>query len=108
MAISQTCAPSKNASQIGVADKAVSEACFNDWKRFCAVLREIASGENGRPLPGFEAQTRAQAVFVECGYTWPGRAEVPIVAHAAAPGNLNTKAPVESSTIRQSQAEKRR
>jgi hypothetical protein len=71
--------------------------CFNDWKRFCFVLREIASGENGRPLPGFEAQMRAQGVLVECGYTWPGRAEVhkPIVGHAAAPGDHNAKAPVE-------------
>jgi hypothetical protein len=43
---------------------------FNDWKRFCFVLREIASGENGIPLPGLEAQKRAQAVLSECGYTW--------------------------------------
>src|SRR5262249_24178111 len=88
LAISQTCPPSKKSARIGVADKPVSEACFNDWKRFCFVLREIASGENGRPLPGFEAQIWAQAVLVECGYTWPGRAEVhkPIVAHAAAQG----------------------
>jgi hypothetical protein len=47
--------------------------CFNDWKRFCFVLREIASGENGRPLSGLEAQKRAQAVLTECGYTWSGR-----------------------------------
>jgi hypothetical protein len=45
--------------------------CFNDWKRFCFVLREIASGENGRPLSGLEAQKRAQAVLVECAYTSP-------------------------------------
>jgi hypothetical protein len=51
--------------------------CFNDWKRFCFVLREIASGENGRPLPGFEAQKRAKAVLLECGYTWPKRVEPP-------------------------------
>jgi len=98
MAISQTCAPSKKrTSRIGVADKPVSDACFNDWKRFCFVLREIASGENGRPLAGVEAQMRAQAVLVECGYTWPGRAEVhkPIVAHAAALGELKARAPVE-------------
>jgi hypothetical protein len=25
--------------------------CFNDWKRFCFVLREIASGENGIQSP---------------------------------------------------------
>ena len=47
--------------------------CFNDWKRFCFVLREIASGENGQPLPSLEAQKRAQTVLSECGYTWPGR-----------------------------------
>ena len=45
--------------------------CFDDWKRFCAVLREIASGESGRPPSGLEAQKRAQAVLAECGYTWP-------------------------------------
>src|SRR5689334_5079196 len=27
----------------------VVTSLFNDWKRFCFVLREIASGENGRP-----------------------------------------------------------
>jgi hypothetical protein len=60
----------------------VSDACFNDWKCFCFVLREIASGENGRPISGLEAQKRAQAVLVECGYTWPGRVQVlePVVA----------------------------
>jgi hypothetical protein len=46
---------------------------FNDWKRFCAVLREIASSENSHPLTSFEAQKRAQAVLTECGYSWPGR-----------------------------------
>jgi hypothetical protein len=51
--------------------------CFNDWKRFCFVLREIASGENGIPLTALEAQRRARAVLVECGYTWPGRAVAP-------------------------------
>jgi hypothetical protein len=100
VAISQTCAPSKkSASRIGVADKPVSDACFYDCKRFCFVLREIASGENGRPLPGFEAQMRAQALLAECGYKWPGRAEVqkPIVAHGAARGEPNAKAPVATS-----------
>jgi hypothetical protein len=60
----------------------VSDTCFNDWKRFCFVLREIASGENGRPLGGLEAQKRVQAVLAECGYTWPGRVHAlgPIVA----------------------------
>ena len=64
------------------ADKPVSDACFNDWKRFCFVLREIASGENGCPLSGLEAQKRAQAVLAECGYAWPGRVQVrePVVA----------------------------
>ena len=32
----------------GIADKPMSDACFNDWKRFCFVLREIASGDNSR------------------------------------------------------------
>ena len=46
--------------------------CFEDWKRFCAVLREIArGGDDGRPLVSFEAQGRAQAILTECGYTWP-------------------------------------
>jgi len=46
--------------------------CFEDWKRFCAVLREIArGGDDGRPLASFEAQSRAQAILTECGYTWP-------------------------------------
>jgi hypothetical protein len=83
VAISQTYAPSKkSASRIGVADKPVSDACFNDWKRFCFVLREIASGDNGRPVSGLEAQKRAQAVLAECGYVWPGRVQVrePVVA----------------------------
>src|SRR5262249_17776640 len=45
--------------------------CFEDWKRFCFVLREIArGGDDGRPLPNVEAQRRAQAVLTECGYAW--------------------------------------
>jgi hypothetical protein len=45
--------------------------CFEDWKRFCFVLREIAgAGGDGRPLPGFEAQRRAQAILTERGYAW--------------------------------------
>jgi hypothetical protein len=47
--------------------------CFDDWKRFCLVLREIASGEKGSPLSGLEAQSRARAVLIECGCTWPER-----------------------------------
>jgi hypothetical protein len=60
----------------------VSDACFNDWKRFCFVLREIASGEKGSPLSGVEAQKRAQAILRECGYTWPSSDRMcePIVA----------------------------
>jgi hypothetical protein len=46
--------------------------CFDDWKRFCFVLREIARGDDGRPLSALEAQKRAQAVLIECGYTWAG------------------------------------
>jgi hypothetical protein len=63
----------------------VGDACFNDWKRFCFVLREIASGEKGSPLSGVEAQKRAQATLSECGYTWPSsdRTCEPIVAPAA-------------------------
>jgi hypothetical protein len=83
MTISQICAPScKSASRIGVAEKPASGACFNDWKRFCFVLREIASAENGRPLSALETQKRAQAVLAECDYTWPGRVQVrgPVVA----------------------------
>jgi hypothetical protein len=41
------------------------------------VLREIASGENGCPLAGLEAQKRAREVLAECGYTWPNRAPPP-------------------------------
>jgi hypothetical protein len=72
---------------------------FDDWKRFCFVLREIASGDNGRPLSGLEAQQRAQAVLTECGYMWPGRAQAcePVVAPNAAPNGPNTLAIVQSS-----------
>jgi hypothetical protein len=98
VAISETSASSKETTpRFGVADKLVSDACFNDWKRFCFVLREIASGENGRPLSGLEAQKRAQAVLTECGYAWPSRAPVyePIVAATAAVECLNTKTLVD-------------
>jgi hypothetical protein len=56
--------------------------CFDEWKRFCFMLREIANGENGRPLSALEAQKRAQAVLAECGYMGPGRVQVrePVVA----------------------------
>jgi hypothetical protein len=97
--ITETSRASKEtASRVGIADKPVSDACFNDWKRFCFVLREIASGEDGRPLPSHEAQKRAQAVLVECGYTWPGRAAVhePVVVPTAAPESRNAQAPAEN------------
>jgi hypothetical protein len=55
----------------------VVNSLFDDWKRFCFVLREIASGENGRPLSSLEAQKRAHAVLSECGYTWPGQTVAP-------------------------------
>jgi len=68
--------------------------------RFCFVLREIASGDNGRPLSGTEAQQRAQAVLTECGYTWPGRGQAcePAVVRIIARESPKTQAPVQSST----------
>jgi hypothetical protein len=54
MAISETSALSTERTS------RVSDACFNDWKRFCFVLREIASGEKGGSLSGAEAQRRAR------------------------------------------------
>jgi hypothetical protein len=51
-------ASTKSTPRIGIADKPMSDACFNDWKCFCFVLREIAIGENGRPLSGLEAPKR--------------------------------------------------
>jgi hypothetical protein len=47
---------------------------FDDWKRFYFVLREIAGGQGGRPMSGFDAQNRARAALIECGYAWPGQA----------------------------------
>jgi len=89
-------APKERTPRVGIADKPVSDACFNDWKRFCFVLREIASGENGRPLSGLEAQKRAQAVLTECGYTWPSRVQMrePIVAPTTV--SPDTRASVDS------------
>jgi hypothetical protein len=62
VAISETAAPSKERTRLnGVGKKsqpAVDSACFDDRKRFCFVLREIARGDNGRPLSGLEAQQR--------------------------------------------------
>jgi hypothetical protein len=85
----------KSTSRIGIADQSASDACFNDWKRFCIVLREIASGKNGCPLSALEAQKQAQAVLVECGYKWPGRIQVrrPVVAPVKTVG----KAPSRSA-----------
>jgi hypothetical protein len=78
----------------------VSDTCFNDWKRFCFVLREIASGENGPPLGGLEAQKRAQAVLAECDYTWPGGVQVrgPVVAPVQE--SLDTQARVDARQSR--------
>ena len=53
VSIAERSAASKESTgRLGMADKPASDACFNDWKRFCFVLREIAGGENGRPLSG--------------------------------------------------------
>jgi hypothetical protein len=46
---------------------------FDDRKRSCLVLREIAGGaSSGQPLSGIEAQKRAQSVLAEAGYRWSG------------------------------------
>jgi hypothetical protein len=45
---------------------------FEDWKRFCLVLREIAIGAHGQPLSGIDAQKRAQDVLAQAGYRWSG------------------------------------
>jgi hypothetical protein len=88
-------ASTKSTSRIGIADKPASDACFNDWKRFCFVLREIASGENGCPLSAVEAQKRAQAVLAECGYAWPG--QIQVRRPVAAPVKSVGKAPSRSA-----------
>jgi hypothetical protein len=87
VAISETAAPSRKSIPIhaqgtklrlqGTKLRLSDIPYFDHWKRFCFVLREIASGENGRALPSFEAQKRAQAVLTECGYTWPAAPEAP-------------------------------
>jgi hypothetical protein len=94
--------------------KPVADACFNDWKRFCLVLREIASGENGRSLSGLEAQKRAQAVLTDCGYA----CEPPVVLTAAAeslngqasidPQQALTVASLKSTVKAQSKSDRRR
>jgi hypothetical protein len=94
----------KSVAPVGTTDKPLNDVCFNDWKRFCFVLREIARGDNGRPLSGLEAQQLAQVALTECGYTWPGRAQAyapvvaPTAAPTAAPESPSTQAPVQSST----------
>jgi hypothetical protein len=81
----------RNGPRASIADKPVSDACFSDWKRFCFALREIASGENGHPLSGFDAQKRAQAILSECGYRWlsSDQTRLPMVAPAAVSESLN-------------------
>jgi hypothetical protein len=94
--LERSTASTKNALRASIADRLVSDTCFSDWKRFCFVLREIASGDNGRPLSGVDAQKRSRAVLTECGYTWPGRNQVheQVVAPTAAPEGLNAQASV--------------
>ena len=101
MAISErTAASTKRTPRVGIADKPISDACFNDWKRFCFVLREIATGENGRPLSGLEAQKRAQAVLAECGYAWPGRVQVREPVVAPVQESLDTQGQVDAQQSR--------
>ena len=101
VAISETCVSFKqNSSRVGGADKPVTASTpFNDWKRFCFVLREIASGVRGRALSGLEAQKRAQEVLNECGYSWQRGTVVrePVGASTGVPENI--WAPVEPSAI---------
>ena len=97
MARSNIVAISERSARVSIADKTATDACFNDWKHFCFVLREIASGDNGRPLSGLEAQKRAQAVLAECGYTGPGRVQVRVVAPVQ---DLGTQARVDARQSR--------
>ena len=101
VAVSETSVSLKqSSSRVGGADKPVTDSTlFNDWKRFCFVLREIASGVRGRALSGLEAQKRAQGVLNECGYSWQGGPVVrePVAASTGVPEN--TWAPVEPSAI---------
>jgi hypothetical protein len=86
--------PGKSTPRVGIADKPAGDACFNDWKRFCFVLREIASGEDGRPLTSFEAQKRAREVLTDCGYSWPGQAGAKQLRGALDPVSSTDKATV--------------
>jgi hypothetical protein len=101
VAISETCVSFKQgSSRVGSADKPVaSSTLFNDWKRFCFVLREVASGVSGCALSGLEAQNRAQEVLNECGYSWPGGTVVrePVAAPPGVP--QTTWAPLEPAAI---------
>jgi hypothetical protein len=101
VAIAQRSAAStKGTPRVGIADKPAGDACFNDWKRFCFVLREIARGDDGCPLSGVEAQKRAQAVLAECGYTWPGRVEVGKPVVAPVQGSVDTQARADARQSR--------
>ena len=76
MAISETAAPSRKSIPIHARGTKLSHTpWFDDWKRFCFVLHQIAGGCNGCRLSALEAQKRAQAVLMECGHTWLGRTE---------------------------------
>jgi hypothetical protein len=61
------------------------------------VLREIADGDNGRPLSSVEAQKRAEAVLDECGYTWP---LPPVAAPAAKPHSDAARRPIGTAITR--------
>jgi hypothetical protein len=80
---------SKWISGEGIPLEFVVTQCFEDWKRFCFVLREIArGGGDGRPLPGSEAQRRAQAILTERGYAWQ-----------SVTANGNNKAPETNASL---------
>jgi hypothetical protein len=99
VAVSETCVSFKQGSSSRVRSpekSATDSTLFNDWKRFCFVLREIASGVSGRALSGLEAQKRAQEVLNECGYSWQGGTVVrePVAVPPGLPENTWT--PVET------------
>jgi hypothetical protein len=73
--------------------------CFNDWKHFCAVLREIATGKDGQPLSSLEAQRRAREVLADCGYSWPGKATD--VGAKRLGGTMGPESSTDEATIRQ-------
>jgi hypothetical protein len=62
----------RRAVETGIFSGCLMPPYFNDWKHFCLVLREIASGIDGYPLSGNEAQRRAQEALTGAGYRWPG------------------------------------